>query len=138
MMENIQIGAKNSEERLNLVFEVGKLINSNLNINDILLHVVNAVKQLGYDLCCILLREGDFLIVKASYGLKDKGINNVRVRIGEGVTGHVAKTRKAEIVNDVSKDKRYIDFLDALKCNSELAVPIIAEGELIGVFNIED
>lgn len=138
MMENIQIDIKNSGEKLNLIFEVGKLINSNLDINSILLHVVTAIKQLGYDLCCILLKEGDSLVVKASYGLNDTGVDNVHVRIGEGITGHVAKTRKAEIVNDVSNDKRYIDFLDILKCNSELAVPIIAEDELIGVFNIED
>ncbi len=133
-----QMMIRKSDEKLNLIFEVSKLINSSLNIDSILSNVVDAVKKLGYDLCCILLKEGDFLVVKASYGLEDTGIDNVRVKIGEGITGEVAKNRKAEIVNDVSKDRRYIDFLEALKCNSELAVPIIAEGELMGVFNIED
>lgn len=133
-MENGQ----KTEGKLNLLFEVNKLINSELNISSILSNVVSAVKRLGYDFCGIMLLEGDELVVKASYGHGESGVDVIRVKVGEGITGHVAKTRRAEIVNDVSRDSRYIDFLRALNCNSEIAAPIIAGDELIGVFNVED
>lgn len=129
---------KTNEKNLEILFKVGKLINSTSDISKILRHVVDAViKQFGYSLCSILLKEKDFIVVKAGHGLDRKSSRGFKIRIGEGITGTVAKTCKAEIVNDVKKDKRYIDF-GRLKCNSELAVPIIAGRELIGVFNIED
>lgn len=125
--------------KLAILYETSKIINSDLDIDKILKYVVNVViKQLGYDLCSILLKEGDFIVVKAGYGLHKRALNKIRVRIGQGVTGSVAKAMKAEIVNDVSKDKRYIDFAEGIECKSELAAPIIAGEELIGVFNIED
>ena len=130
---------KINEKNLEILFEVGKLINSTSNINKILEYVVDAIiRQFGYSLCSILLKEGDFIVVKAGHGLDKKVLNRIKIKIGQGITGTVAKTRKAEIVNDVNKDKRYIDFAVGYKCKSELAVPIIAENELIGVFNIED
>src|SRR5687767_4558289 len=53
----------------------------------------------------------------------------------DGVTGWVASHRKALIVNDTSKDKRYIG--DTRTIRSEMAVPVIAEGRLLGVLNLE-
>lgn len=133
------ITKKSQEKELEILIELGKLINSTLDIDKLLNHVVDAViRQLGYSLCSILLKEGDYLVVKAAYGVGSSPVGNIKIRIGRGITGTVAKTCKAEIVNDVSKDKRYLDFAGVVKCQSELAVPIIADKELIGVFNIED
>ncbi|MBS3102472.1 GAF domain-containing protein [Candidatus Woesearchaeota archaeon] len=129
---------KSEEKRLKILLEVAKAINSPLNINKILNYVVDAVKQLGYDLCSILLREEEFIAVKAAYGLPEKQVEKIRIKIGEGITGSVAKSKMPEMVNDVSKDKRYIKFGERLMTGSELAVPIIAGNELIGVFNLED
>lgn len=53
----------------------------------------------------------------------------------EGVTGWVASHRKAVVVNDTSKDKRYIGDTKAIK--SELACPVLAEGRLLAVLNLE-
>ncbi|NUN48191.1 MAG: GAF domain-containing protein [Candidatus Brocadiae bacterium] len=52
-----------------------------------------------------------------------------------GVTGWVATHRKPLIVNDTSKDKRYVGNTGVIK--SELAVPVMAEGRLLGVLNLE-
>ena len=55
------------------------------------------------------------------------------VNIGRGVTGRVAKQRKAEIIPNVSMDRNYIPLLADTK--SEIAVPLI-EKELLGNENI--
>lgn len=57
-----------------------------------------------------------------------------RIR-NEGVTGWVASHRKALIVNDTTKDSRYVGDTSTIK--AELAVPVIAEGRLLGVLNLE-
>ena len=55
--------------------------------------------------------------------------------MGEGIVGSVAATGKLEWVNDTRVDKRYI-LDDSFRC-AELAVPILLEGEVIGVLDSE-
>jgi sigma-B regulation protein RsbU (phosphoserine phosphatase) len=59
----------------------------------------------------------------------------VRLRVGQGIVGKVAETRQALLVNDVSRSTDYIE-VNPHVC-SELAVPLIAKGQLIGVIDIE-
>lgn len=62
-------------------------------------------------------------------------VERVRLRIGQGIVGKVAETRQALLVNDVSRSADYIEVNPDV-C-SELAVPLIAKGQLIGVIDIE-
>ena len=75
----------------------------------------------------------------AVYGEKlddnNKIKNRLTVKIGDGIVGTVAKTAKSEIVNDTSKDKRYI--VDDEVRLSEITVPILSQGKLIGVIDSE-
>src|SRR5258708_8462180 len=57
------------------------------------------------------------------------------VRPGEGLLGYVAQSRQAVLVNDVTRDPRYV--ADDSQTRAMLAVPIISNGELVGVFNAE-
>ncbi len=59
----------------------------------------------------------------------------VRQRLGQGLVGRVAETRQAALVNDVARSADYIE-VNPQVC-SELAVPLIAKGRLIGVIDIE-
>ena len=55
-----------------------------------------------------------------------------------GVTVKAAKLHKTILLPDVSKSKDYVNGgRDAPHAQSELAVPVIAEGELLGVLNVE-
>lgn len=64
------------------------------------------------------------------------GVNTlVPIRLGMGVIGQVAQKRKPEIINDMEHDPRR-HYLDA-RSRSELAVPVLLEGKLLGVFNVE-
>jgi len=59
----------------------------------------------------------------------------VRVPLGKGITGWVLRTGKPELVGDVDADPRYIAVNPLVR--SEIAVPLITEGRVIGVFNVE-
>jgi PAS domain S-box-containing protein len=75
----------------------------------------------------------------AAYGTKiSKGrgiINKINLPIGKGIVGNVAKTGKYQIIKDTSNDKRYV--LDNELRFSEITVPILSEGEVIGVIDAE-
>ena len=67
---------------------------------------------------------------------KDREIfERLEIPVGEGIVGTVAKTGEAEIVNDTRIDSRYIN--DQYQGLSELAVPVVYEGETIAVIDSE-
>jgi phosphoserine phosphatase RsbU/P len=57
------------------------------------------------------------------------------VPLGEGIIGHAAQLRTPLLVPDVRKDPRYIDANPEVR--SELAVPLIYKGKVIGVVDLE-
>lgn len=94
-------------------------------------------EHFGYYLAAILLKEGSGLIVlglrrlEMSQRVKAKD----KFSFDKGIVGWAAKHRESVIVDDVTKNGRYI--LGYEDTRSELAVPIIHSEELLGVLNIE-
>lgn len=75
------------------------------------------------------------LEVIAPHGVKIKKEYH-KIRLGEGVIGCVAECGEPLLINDVSKDSRYLPIHDGTK--SEIAVPMMRGETLIGVLNIEN
>ena len=75
----------------------------------------------------------------AVYGNKLNGSNEISNKLflpkGKGIVGSVVKSGKSELVNDTSKDGRYV--LDDEIRFSEMVVPIISDGVVIGVIDSE-
>ncbi|MCY0567577.1 GAF domain-containing protein, partial [Klebsiella pneumoniae] len=61
--------------------------------------------------------------------------NPIEIEIGKGIVGEVAASGKPILVTDTRNDPRYI--VDDASRLSELAVPIIHDGEVIGVIDTE-
>jgi len=99
----------------------------------------NAVAELGFEDCVVYLKEKDRLIQRAAHGPKnpiDLSIYNpIEIDVGQGIVGSVAATGTAEIINNTSSDPRYI--LDDQMRLSEITVPIILNGEVLGVIDSE-
>ncbi|WP_020531718.1 GAF domain-containing sensor histidine kinase [Flexithrix dorotheae] len=101
----------------------------------------NAIAKLGFEDCVVyLLDENDeYLVQGAAHGSKnpsEKEIKDpIKIKLGEGIVGHVGKSGIPEIINDTSKDPRYI--IDYAVRHSEIAVPIIAQNKVIGVIDSE-
>lgn len=87
----------------------------------------------------ILGLDGDSLKIRTAYGSQRLGHRKVNdslnIKVGQGITGHVAEFKEPILVNDTSKDPRY--FSVHFKGGSELAVPIIVEGDVRGLINCE-
>ena len=56
---------------------------------------------------------------------------------GEGITGYVIRTRKTYLTNDVSQDLNYTNLSIPVQTQSELCVPILKDGEVVGTLNVE-
>lgn len=101
----------------------------------------NCIGRLQFEDCVIYLfdKEKNVLVQKAAHGQKSPRNFEIAqpmdIPVGKGIVGTVAQTMKPEIIPDTSKDKRYIAD-DAVRL-SEIAVPIISDGKLIGIIDCE-
>ncbi len=76
------------------------------------------------------------LIVQAEVGY-GRRVSDMRIPAGKGVTGWVAQTGRPVLIPDVAADPRYLDLSHEGSIRSELAVPLIAGSEVVGVLNLE-
>ncbi len=118
-----------------------ELTNTN-SLDEVLWKLVKScISKLNLEDCVVYLLDRDkgILTQKAAFGPKsmshEKIENPILIRLGAGIVGSVAKYGKHELIEDTSKDMRYI--VDDDIRYSELAVPIFYENEVIGVIDSE-
>jgi HD-GYP domain-containing protein (c-di-GMP phosphodiesterase class II) len=64
-------------------------------------------------------------------------IRDLRVPLGEGIVGSVARTARAELVNDVAADPRWRgDAQEVFRTRAILAAPLVAHGTVVGVLQL--
>lgn len=101
----------------------------------------NAVGRLGFEDCVIYEVSADMtaIIQVAAHGVKAPKANYVEsplaLKVGQGITGRVALTGESIKVNDTRKDPDHVRDLGSGR--SELAVPIVLDGRVIGVIDSE-
>ena len=123
---------------LESLFELAKKLNSQTTSVSILQMALNAaISRTGASSGSIVYvdRDRKELIIKSSEGLPANVTSELRLEIGQGVTGWVAREGKSVRIDDVQVDARYIAATDNVR--SELAVPISIDGEVAGVINVD-
>jgi phosphoserine phosphatase RsbU/P len=121
-----------------LLLEVADVVNTTLDLDTTLRRVAELVRKvIDYEIFGILLlnEKTQELYFRFQVGYAREIAERVRIKVGEGVTGIAAQRREAILVDDVSKDPRYISAVPHVR--SELAVPLIIKNRLIGVIDIE-
>jgi len=122
---------------LNLLYQVSAVIHSTLEPQEALQLIVReAVRLVGASSGSVALVNptNGFLEILASQGLPTNAAE-LKLRVGEGVTGWVARSGKPARVGDVTTDLRYIMLRSSVR--SEMAVPLEVNGEVRGVLNVD-
>ena len=124
-------------ERLKLLHQVSSVIHSSLDPREALnLILSEAVRLMRASSGSVVLSNPttNLLEIEAFHGLPESAAN-LKLRVGEGITGWVARHGKPARVGDVALDPRYIILRSDVR--SELAVPLEVNGELRGVLNVD-
>jgi signal transduction protein with GAF and PtsI domain len=145
-MDNIDVSEilMQKEQELMILHEVAKDISSNLELKELLMKVVEMAMNLtAADSCLIYLydRKNNELILSASSHPEDKNLGQIKLRMGEGVTGWAAQEKKpVAIPVKAYEDRRFKAFtiLEEDKYESFLSVPILSKDEIIGVMNLRN
>ena len=123
--------------RLDLLYQVGNVIHSTLDPQEALQLILDQaarVTRASSGSVVLINPTSGFLEIHASMGLPPNAAE-LKLRVGEGLTGWVALKGLAVRSGDVARDQRYIRLQQNVR--SELAVPLVVNGAIRGVLNVD-
>jgi signal transduction histidine kinase len=126
---------------LSILHEIDRKIITTLELNEVLELIIQKARQITLaDLADVRLFEdpiSEELVMKVWYPPDESAPPSMRLKIGVGITGHVAKDRRPILSNDVQHDSRYIACFNRSGSGSELCVPLLENHRVLGVLNLE-
>jgi len=137
----IKIGQPTGEvsaEVLTTLAEIGEEVNASLDLDEVLARTAALIKKhIDYEIFGVLLLQEAASVLRHRFaiGYPRELADNLRIPLGQGITGSAAASGHPVRVSDVTKDSRYINAIDSVK--SELAVPLMIQGKCIGVLDIQ-
>jgi signal transduction histidine kinase len=126
-----------AHDRLKLLYQVSNVIHSTLDPEQALQLIVQEAVRLmraSSGSLALINPNNGLLEIHASAGLPPHA-PELKLRVGQGVTGWVARAGKPARVGDVRRDPRYVMLHRDVR--SELAVPLEVMGEVRGVLNVD-
>src|SRR6185503_10802320 len=152
MPEAIQRSAAglSTVDKLRMLLDITKTISRSLDLDEVLSLVMDTLDSLiPYDAAGIYLvkcsqplaewegkpDETCVFHTQAVRGYEIDDLQELHLKMGEGLIGHVAVTGKPYVSHDVHQDRRYINARP--RTQSEMVAPIISNEEVIGVFDLE-
>ncbi len=144
IIKNAQLFIENKKkiERLEHLIEITKFVNSTLNLDallDRMLEISTEVLNAEAGSILLLDEEKDELVFAAATGEKSDKIKEIRVPVGEGVVGWVAREDKPVLIADAQNDPRFFKKADQktkFKTKTIVAVPLKTKDKLIGVVEV--
>lgn len=133
-------GARQSNA-IELMHAIGRRMAASDPLHSVLNQIVNFIETLlRCDSCFIYVLEENELVLRASKNPHPDIIDHLGLRMGQGITGWVAKHQEpVSIDSGALRDPRFQFFKDLPEDQFEafLSVPILARGRLVGVINVQ-
>jgi len=129
-------------EQLALLNEVGQALSSILDLENaltLIMERVNAMLKVEAGSILLVDEETDELVFQIALGEKAEHVKPMRLKIGQGIAGRVARTGQPMLIPDVGSDsahRRAIDISADFLTKSVLCVPMMARGEIMGVIEL--
>jgi signal transduction histidine kinase len=127
---------------LHTVLKFSALINSSLEIESVLDHAMKFSEEfINAEASSIfeLDEANDELFIRVARGEKKDSIKKVRLKLGEGIAGWVAKTGEPMVVQAADKEKRFskkYDEMSGFQTRSLICVPLILRDKPIGAIQV--
>ena len=129
--------------QLQLIAEIGQATSAYLDVSRLLIDTVSLIRdQLGFYHISIFLLDDQqtYLNLREATGGAGEELKKNRFQItlqANTIIGWVATNRQARIVQDVETDPLYMSVPSLAETRSEIALPLIAQGSLLGVLDVQ-
>ena len=134
--------AEPSSSQIALLHRISSIVSSELSLDEMLGEILGLTLQVtACDACLVYLieRESNEMVLRASQVPHQADLGNIRIKVGEGVTGWVAEHRSVvALPRNAASDTRFKHFQALIEDTYEalLSVPLVTRGEIIGVVNV--
>ncbi|MEN6372384.1 MAG: GAF domain-containing protein [Armatimonadota bacterium] len=141
-INELEARLRDKELEADALRQVGQAMGILFDIKEMLKRVCHVIVQVtGTDLCMIYLlnKARSELVLRAASGPASGAIGKISVKVGEGVTGWVAKERKPVVLDrEAWRDARFkpIPEFQPDSYQSMLSVPLMGAGNLVGVITV--
>lgn len=127
-------------KQLSTLIEINTIITNSLEKEEVLSRILFQVKRLlNCQTSSILLVDKEINMLGFAYLGKEEdseALKDTKLRMGEGIAGIVWENGAPVVINDAASDPRFSDRADKKAKSSTyslIAVPLIVNGEIIGV-----
>ena len=133
---------QNSLKEVNALYQISRGLVSSLDANQLIKDSVDLLQTIfGYYSVRIYLvddESGDLIMSHASGVNRDQLIREgIHVSAGEGIIGHVAETKSPFVTNNAEEVVFFRQHPLTPDTQSEMAVPILSGGQVVGVLDIQ-
>jgi PAS domain S-box-containing protein len=131
----IREGERRSRDQLVALYEIGRALNSTLELGEVLSRILEMLLPLfEAEAGSIMLAEEDVLTIGAATGLSPEIIARTRVKRGEGIAGWVAQTGELLLLNGKVTDPRFTHLVERPdEITSSLCAPLRHREQITGV-----
>src|SRR5262245_23363773 len=132
------VAGTEARQLLSTLIEINQEITSILNLDELLKKIAELTNRIvPYEIFAIFLLDDEKqeLFLRFAIGHPPDVVKNLRIKVGDGVTGTAAFERTTVVVDDVRQFPRYIEAVKSAR--SELAVPLVSQDRVVGVLDIE-
>lgn len=129
-------------KKLNEVLDANRYLSSTLNLTLVLERLLEKAKEVieaEASSLMLLDEEKQELYFHTVLGEKSEKLKNIRLKVGEGISGWVAKNAEPVLVEDCSKDPRFYrkaDETSGFQTRSMICVPLIYRKRVLGTIQV--
>ena len=124
------------QELVTTLFDLGRQVTSVLDFDDLLQQIPRLIGRLiDFDAFAVYLLDEKRSELRVAYSVGYPPQETaLRLRLGQGLVGTSVMQQEALLVNDLTADSRYVEFVAEM--NSEIVVPLVHKSRPIGALNI--
>jgi len=140
-LKDLESRLDHTERQLRLVQKISRFMVRDLNLGEALQEVVSLVVEfMECDSCLLYLLKDQELVLCASNNPQPGTLGRVRLKLGEGLTGWVARERRLlSVSREAYSDPRFKLFTALPEDTYEafLSAPVLAHNRVTGVINVQ-
>jgi uroporphyrinogen-III synthase len=133
---------KEKDPALSILHEIGSRMAAASPLREVLDRIIDFAGSVArFDSCLIFVLEEDELVLRASKNPHPDEVGQLSLRLGQGITGWVAKHHQpVAIARNAFQDPRFQFFneLPEDRYESFLSVPLLSRGRTVGVINLQN
>jgi signal transduction protein with GAF and PtsI domain len=140
-IKDLESRLETTEQELRLLQKISRLMAREIQLDEALKIIVSLVVEfMQCDSCLLYILQGEELVLCSSNNPRPDTLGRVRLKLGEGLTGWVARERRLlSVSREAYLDSRFKLFTDLPEDTYDafLSAPVLLGNRVVGVVNVQ-